>query len=264
MRLALIPPISRIGDIERTDYQLMLPYIDGLPTNRNMQYLRAYKEAVARGDYVILDNGAAEGEEMPEWEHLLKLAHEVGTSEVVLPDVIGEPEATYELAKEAWANSDPSLKYMYVIHGPSLPHCYDAIDDAFRLGKGQFTIGLPRHLVTTIHFAARVDLVRYLNGHFRFPDATWQVHLLGTNRYWMQEVKYISDVDEHRIVRGVDTSAPYCYAYRQQHMCDGIVERPEEYWTISADAWGNAVPFEAHADYNVKCIAKWAGTKLSS
>jgi len=249
MRVALIPPLHRLDDLKLTNYQLMLPYIDGLPTRRNPRYCDYYAAAVKRGDYVILDNGAAEGK-MDDWQSLLNLAKYVGATEVILPDVIGDQAGTFRVASAAWHTRDSMLKYMYVAQGQTMGDVMLSIDEARQLSP-YLAIGLPRHLLTTISFDARVQLVRWMNEAF---SDRLNIHLLGTNRSWLQEVKYIQRVDRKKYIRGVDTSAPYCYAAFDADMTEDEIDRPDDYFhgEPDSDHWNR------RADGQIRLFLEWA------
>jgi hypothetical protein len=59
-RVALIPPLTRVGDINKygRGVQLVLPHL----WNASVRYRDAYVQAASNGDLMIVDNGAFEGE----------------------------------------------------------------------------------------------------------------------------------------------------------------------------------------------------------
>lgn len=225
MKLALIPPLDHLNDLAKTNYQLMLPQLASDPT-----YLAAYKEATVRSDYVILDNGVAEGKPVA-WSEITALAQSAKVSEIVLPDVMCDAEGTFEATKAVWKSRDINFRYMYVAQGASLSEAFSYVVKALDERRWISTIGIPRHLVKTVRFDARLRLAEMLEALRESGTFNFQIHFLGTNSYWMQEVKYV-EAALPGVVRGVDTSAPYVYSYLGGTMCmDAACDRYDGYFT---------------------------------
>lgn len=225
MRVALIPPVTYMGDIERSQYQLVLPL-------NNLTYQYHYRMARLRGSYLILDNGAAEGKAL-EGPELVDLASQLMVHEVVVPDVVGNCKATIEAAKAFEEYARPShFNHMGVIQGQTFEELEKCIE-AFGEMEWINTFGIPRHLLTTLdEVSARVwccEYIRERNGYFNAYD----IHLLGTNPKYMNELGRYQEKFNRYDVRGVDTSAPYVYA-NERHLLDygNEVHRPEGYFEI--------------------------------
>lgn len=226
MKTALIPPFEMLGDVWKSTYQLMLPQLIG-----NKQYADTYRALCADpNQYVILDNGAAEG--VPtDMATLYKIAYEYGVNEVVLPDKIGtyaeSLDATLGALRWLAEHSSPNapFKYMAVIQGTTIAemqHFLDGVrwcDDHRRVTVW----GIPRHLLlTTGNTAIRLQFAEHmLGGRDIF-------HLLGTNPIWVREASYASVLPN---IRGVDTSAPYVYGSAHAPMNAFLVhKRPKDYF----------------------------------
>lgn len=251
MQLALIPPLSRLDDLKLTNYQLALPHL--LRDKGN--YSCAYREAADRGDYVILDNGAADSGLWP-WKELLVLAENINATEVVLPDVIGYPNKTWALVEKVWKDRDTSRRYMYVIHGRDIgvlvAHALIAQD------MGVHTIGIPRHLVTSLRFDARIRVAEALLQARPRNKQHYDIHFLGTNPHWMQEVKFAEEILPGEI-RGLDTSAPYVYAWKGLTLAsDEEVKRPEWYFDHRYPSYNSAAYEE------IARLKRWCGYKETS
>lgn len=224
MRLALIPPYENANIIQHTDYQLLLPQC--LENNR---YVHAYRRARRNGSYLILDNGAAEAVETSP-EDLMERAHEMMVNEVVVPDVMGDGAATLEAALAFSVHTCPQFNYMGVVQGSSWGECMDCIK-GFSTLQYITTLGIPRHLLD-ISEDMRVTLVDHIR--LKYGDR-WQLHLLGMNRKYTNEL--ISYGRAYRMwhVRGIDTSAPFIYAFNGTPLTSHgtILERPENYFERS-------------------------------
>lgn len=260
MQLALIPPLSRLDDLKLTNYQLALPHLLLLRDKGN--YSCAYREAADRGDYVILDNGAADSG-LWNWHELLALAENINATEVVLPDVIGYPKKTWALVEKVWKDRDTNRKYMYVVHGRDVQVLI--ADALVALDLGVHTIGIPRHLVTTLRFDARIRVAEALlqarprdEQRYGYGPYTYDIHFLGTNPHWTQEVRFAEELLPGEI-RGVDTSAPYVYAWKGLTLAsDEEVKRPEWYFDRRYPSYNSAAYEE------IARLKRWCGYKETS
>lgn len=223
MRLALIPPIEHVNSIAHTDYQLLLPQLITDP-----KYYRAYLRARRDGAFMILDNGIAEGIETNQVE-LHTRARQLMVNEIVVPDTLGDLEATINQAKQFEACARAEFRYMGVVQGQTLSECYDCIRIFSELPYIR-TLGIPRHLLTTINEDARALIVAFVRRNFGWRFA---IHLLGTNRDYMNEFESYGQHYQDQGVRGVDTSAPFVYALAGASLLDDIrTDRPDNYFNL--------------------------------
>jgi len=243
MKLALIPPYSQISSIYRTNYQLVLP-----EHLSNKAYQEAYITARRNGDYLIMDNGAAEGQLLSPGE-LRSMALGLMVNEIVVPDVLGDMYATLKLAKEFFQYGvDHRFKYMGVVQGQSLDECCACVE-AYYSDHGNITVlGIPRHLIHTTNTKdIRAQLASYIRGNY----PSYQVHLLGTNPSYIKELRVHATDFAIAGVRGVDTSAPFNYAWGAKSMLEGQhCGRPEYYFEIN-------LPTTQALDYNIQLLKAW-------
>lgn len=225
IRLALIPPYRNVNIVQRTDYQLLLPQCLS-----NGRYVRAYQRARHNGSYMILDNGVAEGLETDPGE-LVELARRMMVNEVVIPDTIGDAEATL---KQAYTFKDApyEFNYMGVVQGSSFGECTDCIK-GFKAMKYITTLGIPRHLLD-IGEGMRFSLVDYIRLKY---GSDYAIHLLGMNRKYTNELISYGSAYRAFNVRGIDTSTPFIYAMHGAALTDYkmLLERPEDYFDRSID-----------------------------
>jgi len=232
MKAALIPPRGYYNSALQSDYHLMLAQII------DPDYVDLYDARVG-DNFVIMDNGAAEGT-MVRDVVLLTRAARMCVDEVVLPDVMCNAEATIARSKEFWTTVDvldnrdvinrSQFSYMGVVQSQGslgeLIQCVEAFTEMDQVS----TLGIPRHLVDKDKYA-RANFLSWLRGHGY--NERFEVHLLGTNRLWPQEVSFVAQ--EHSWVRGVDSSLPYNYAIagvelNSKFVSNGGIVRPEEYF----------------------------------
>lgn len=242
MKLALIPPFTCMGAIGHTDYQLLLPQ-----NISNKRYANAYHRFRREGHFMILDNGVAEGVETSP-EELHELAYHMMVNEIVVPDVLGDVEQTLSLATHFHKYADIKFHYMGVVQGQDLDECYDCVNRFATLGYIR-TIGVPRHLLTTINENARFHVVQYIRSTF---GQRFNIHLLGTNPMFMREFEAFGRSYEAFNVRGVDTSAPFTYGMAGVSLLDTseAVHRPDDYFN-------QVIPDPAFMYSNITIMKDW-------
>jgi hypothetical protein len=200
MKLALLPPPKNAEWMLETNYQLLLPSHFGIGN-----YNEVVAQCAERGDYIILDNGAAEGLPIDDAEDLYDVARKYRATEVVIPDVYGDMQGTLEKFK-GWAFNE-SFKHMAVVAAQNVDEALTLID-AYLNEPLVDTIGLPRLLLETCNASIRYYLVGYLSDHMETTGV--EVHLLGTYPGFMNELHGL-EVFANAGVRGIDTSAPFVY-----------------------------------------------------
>lgn len=199
-------------------------------------YSGMYKRAVRLGDYVVLDNGAAEDRHVDEFT-LCQTAEDLGCQELVLPDVMYRAKQTVNAVTRFLSSHPNGMVKMAVAQGVlmhDLQWCVSKYSDM----PGVDVVGLPRHLVTTTGKAAtRIELANWIE---RSYPGRFQVHLLGTNPAWLKEVAAAAKYAAH--IRSVDTSLPFNYALAGKVLrnAGAQVARPEGYfdqdWSGHIDA----------------------------
>lgn len=249
MRLALIPPYMHIGAIMHTDYQLLLPQC----LNEDRRYVRAYTRARRNGHYLILDNGVAEGNDTTV-EELHDLAASMMVNEIVVPDVMKDTENTllnaHAFSEDLPSPRDIKFNYMGVVQGSSIGECQDCIH-GFSALKYITTLGIPRHLLTTIGEEARIDLVNCIRNYY---DNRFEIHLLGMNPTFTDELISFGRAYRMAGVRGIDTSAPFNYALANTLMSktNVAVARPTDYFEQYVDPDTRAI-----SSANIAIMKDW-------
>jgi len=201
---------------------------------RHQKYRDFYRTRSEEGDFVILDNGAAEGLEYGA-KHLLTLASDLAISEIVIPDTIGDANETLAQAQYFARYAHPAFKYMFVLQGSTeeeVMFCLKALDNG-NMFTYITTIGIPRHFYS-IDEGFRVTLTELLireNFNHKFD-----IHFLGANA-WSKEVKELSyTTKEHEGFRGIDTSLPiYMGLEELDILIDSYIKRPSDFFTRSDD-----------------------------
>jgi len=233
MKLALIPPIDMLDLTCETDMQLMLPQLID-----NERYAYTYRQHCKDPDqYVILDNGEAEGVYTPP-ENLLDTARYFQVNEVIIPDVIGDYIETMRRFEEFVDIIDnyedhfterlTPLCFMFVAQGKNEKEVKLAIETALQYDKVS-CIALPRHLVKTLsNPEARLRLAKWFEREHGKEGVS--IHLLGGAPTHPTEIKMHS---WPRIVRSHDTSSPWNFAHAGKTLRLGnTATRPPDYFDL--------------------------------
>lgn len=268
MKLALIPPVSQIQTVNRSTYQLVLPQVCAQYPDYNHQYM--YESG--RNDFIILDNGVAEGELVNE-DSLMTLARELVADEVVAPDTMYDAKKTVQqfvefndYAYDWWTDHGthhrgPGL--MYVAQGSTEEEILDGVADVLSRSTMLSSIGLPRHLLATLNDGAefhpanpyaRIDLAvdLYLNFLNKSSYRPFDIHFLGAAPSFIREASMVRKLCPW--VRGMDTSAPYNYAHAGINLAkqsSEVVNRPEAYFKLEGLD-------QQLVDTNISVMLDWA------
>lgn len=248
MQLAVIPPISILPWVFTSRYQLLLPQLLTYSKLYRLVYRQLCQDS---NQYVILDNGAAEGVQLTD-EELCDIAYEYLPDELVLPDIIGNgPETVRRVGKflhEQGAHlSTAFFKLGAVAAGKDHDEAFVTILDILESYDSAISvIYIPRSLVTPDDKKARLRLAR--NIYSIVPEK--EIHFLGASKYWVHELQHAAEM---RIVRGLDTSAPFNYARYGAWVGSGaVIERPPAYFQL----WPNIFP-EDIVNTNLVTMREW-------
>lgn len=228
MRLALIPPIELLEYTDETDLQLMLPQ---LLSNDVYRYVYQ-RHCDDPHQYVILDNGIAEGVETQAGQ-LIKTAHQFGVDEIVIPDIMLDARGTLNEYEKFWdyareSESLKGLKTMFVLQGRNEDELFTMADHACNPRFRAHVIGIPRHtLVTCNNERIRRSLSRYIHSR----NKTKQIHLLGASPEFPSELKHFRGT---RYVRSTDTSSAFNYAFQGELLAQKYapIRRPPGYFDL--------------------------------
>lgn len=214
-KIAEIVPVSLLDYTKQNAYHMCLAQL----VLKNRDYALFYRDRALEGKYVILDNGAAEGEEM-DFEDLLEAYSIVKPSEIILPDVLKDSrktcEKTIRFYEKQW---ETTMNYntMVVPQGKDLGgwiNCFVELANTI-----PFTcVGVPKWLGANGSLD-RVKAVEYLSRY------NVEVHLLGCNEN-PSIIKRCHEVNGN--VRGCDSAFAYLCDKAEMTSIDESTERPDE------------------------------------
>lgn len=199
MKMAHIVPIPDLDLIKENEIFMCLAHL----ALKNVEYKKFYADRVAEGKFVILDNGTAEGS-LVSFEELSKMIEEIHPSEVVIPDILHDGDASIKLADKFLTHLiktraiNGSLRFMMAVQGNTLEEYIRAVDIVSRWGIIN-TIGASKFMFSNKGIDRALFLKVATTEH---PEMNY--HVLGLN-----------SVDELRSIqqfRGVVRSVDSCYA----------------------------------------------------
>ena len=83
-KIAQIVPVPHLEQIEKNHYHMCLAHLVD-----NKEYAKFYRRMSENGKFVLMDNGAAEGAQLPVGE-LLEMYETINPTEIVLPDTLND------------------------------------------------------------------------------------------------------------------------------------------------------------------------------
>jgi hypothetical protein len=252
MKVAFIPPRGLESYALHSRFHLALALPELL---QRAAYTDVYQRAANGGDFIIVDNGEAEGNRCSP-QQLLDAARVLRASEIVLPDVIGDGPDTYKRAKkfvDKYGEEVQGYSLMAVAQGDNISKFMACIDLLATI-PGVTTIGLPRHSLSRCRStAARIDLANWIRETYRKKFA---IHFLGVAPTYLPEIKWAAKYAAH--VRSIDSSAPFNYAMNKELLTSmKTVVRPERYFEKN---WSMAVPRDLVLE-NIRIMKEWASDR---
>lgn len=220
MKLAVITPPRFDPIVEPSGYHLILAqYLLRDPAYAVQTTMKALQHG-----FLMLDNGAAEGEPVPLYK-LINLAETYRIDEIILPDVLRDSTATISghLDKKVLQKIPPRNRAI-VPQGQDWDewiHCLDVLDNQLKFR----TICLPKHL-ETLPDGRRKALTILME---RRLHLTHDIHLLGCSQAPLTEVLNATAI--YANVRGIDTGAPIAYAQHGQ-----LIDTPHPHRSLDWDA----------------------------
>jgi len=205
MKLALISDFAGLGILNsmRLTYHLVLAQY----LLEDTQYAEFYKERSRRGDFIMMDNGAAEGSLLTS-KQLYDAMQMLHVDEVVLPDVLRDAEATIEKTMDRDVlEIIPARMRAVVPQGETFEEWTGCAN--FFVSNMEFaTMCIPKH---TEQFGdGRVNILTFIQ-QMGWHNS-YNIHLLGVWGEPRIEVPALKAIAPW--VRGIDTAAPFAYAQK--------------------------------------------------
>lgn len=175
-KLAHIVPLQYLHLTKDNMYHMCLAHL----IKENKAYADFYKERRAQGQFVLMDNGAAEGSQLS-LEDLLMCYKRINPSELVLPDELCNAERTYEKTKQALAYFEEQgvkCQFMAVPQGRTFEEWCTSAEQLIDLPV--HSLGVSKFLtIATKDRDIREEAVQFIDMLRRKHNRYVEVHLLG-------------------------------------------------------------------------------------
>jgi hypothetical protein len=251
MKAATIVPTPLLYVTDNDDYFMALANV----ACRDERYTRFFRRKSQEGKFVIMDNGAAEGDQKSLME-LMDIAYKLQPAEVVLPDELYDKDETLKKSKEALAVMKDWLVpygFMGVPHGKTQG---DWVECAKVMLEWPINcIGVSKFLTEQFGPDARMWAIQTLYElMIQQKCVSKSVHLLGC---WATPTE-IRDIEKMfpGFVRGTDSAIGFVYAANRLPLNPDI---PRPHFEI--DFHRSIAPF-ALVDANARAWRYYANGKL--
>lgn len=249
MKFAPIVPPQGLRVLERVG--IGYHFVLGQELLRNREYRRYYAALGRLGHFIIVDNGAAE-RDTPEFKKIVHLANGIGASEIVLPDVLTDAEATLELITDDVLKLVPPRRRMIVPQGTNEEEWFICLDALLRRCSYSIeTIGIPKHMEPRVP-GGRAALLARMALEYGPLIGHRHIHLLGVYNDPFREISAASAICD---VRGIDSGMPVAWAQRYRTLSpEADIPPPDVRISLAWDA-----PFELDlAKNNIWEVARYA------
>jgi len=264
--IALIPPGALAADYcQGRISQMALAGVlnDKAEIDYSEFYNHAWKD---RSVLWMLDNGAWEGE-LLSTPDLIHVAHRYGATEVVAPDVLGDPYGTLDLTTQFLSSIkhltqphfDRKPRIAAVVHGRNLPEAIAYVQELSTrdIDRQVKTISISRTVCYKTHNpTARFELALEIKRLFR---SRYDIHLLGLSDHWPTEIQHCASVPG--LIRSLDTAAPFIFAYRGlpiTYVAMQEVPRPDNYFMLKPSDF----PSLSLLEHNIEVLDVWGRTPI--
>jgi hypothetical protein len=242
MHIAVIAPTHSLELIHRRQFHMALAQ----HLVESQAYLDFYRQQRFYDCHIIVDNGAAEGEQVT-LSDLISVANMVGADEVCLPDVLFDAEATVAASTRSDVLEQiPPHARMVIPQGTSVAQWFSCLLELQQRINFR-SIGVPKHLER--YKGGRMKACELIEEHFGAYG--YNIHLLGVNNEPIAELSRLANKFGN-LVRSVDTAAPIAYAQRNEFVCDC------HHWSLD---W-NVAPDATRARVNIEILDRVAADTL--
>lgn len=172
---------------------------------KDVQYANQYKAAKRKGDFIMLDNGAAEGE-MVSISWLKEMAELIDADEIVMPDALRDSNKSIQLYAQHHS-AFPSNKKVVIVHGTSTDEMVACLRSYMTINPGFTTVGIPKY---SYAFSTREEITKKV---IQAAGHLYNIHWFGIYSNPFKEVIAAKQSG----ARSIDSGAAVAYA---QHGID--------------------------------------------
>lgn len=208
MKLALIADTLGFDIVDNMNLSYHLPLAQYVL--KSDEYAAYYKEKSLRGDFLIMDNGAAEDGTV-DLNDLIEAIRILRPDEVILPDVLKDRNATLEQSfNPTLLGVIPPKQRAVAPQGTDFESWMECAETFVGSMKDFSTICIPKH---TESFEGGRMRILFQIGKMGW-HRTYHIHLLGVYFNPYLEIQLARSIAPW--VRGIDTAAPFAWAQASQ------------------------------------------------
>ncbi len=212
MQVATIVPTAYLHLTKDDDYFMALAHLVGV----DRKYTEFFRARADEGKFVLMDNGVVEGERQNVKE-LIRRAHLINATEVILPDVIRNGASTI-IDSHAALNEmeNQGFKLMAVPQGNNVAEWEDCAKTMLLWSDRIDSLGISKFVLNADEHARErcLELIKYDVGKLG-------VHLLGV---WKDVWEVAKLGRDYSFVRGVDSGVAYMFAERGENLSANKVD----------------------------------------
>lgn len=212
-KLAHIVPLSYLHLTNNDMYHMCLAHL----VLEDSDYAKFFKLCRNRGQYVLMDNGAAENSQL-NLDQLLECYNKVNPNELVLLDELSDSKKTFEKtlqSLEYFKSKGVKCKFMAVPQGETFEEWCESAEQLIQLPEVS-TLGVSKFLtITTKDPMIRLKAVDFINELRITYNRFVEVHLLGCDTGAI-EASIIAE--KYSFVRGCDTALAEIFTKADQLM----------------------------------------------
>lgn len=242
MKLAVVSHLQGLEAVDRVGLSTHMALAQHLLADA--LYSDYYRTKHKLGHFIIVDNGAYEGN-TPPFAQVVGAANSIGADEIVMPDIIGDCDASWPMTTNSlYCSFVAPYRRLVVPHGHNWDEwldCLTQIDNRIDYA----TIGIPKYLEAWPggrEHALQLLLTRGAMG-------SHNIHLLGSYAHPILDVSPKNFPTLYIHVRSIDTSAPIAWAQSNLELTlVGIGKQ--------IIRWGRDVPLKL-AEKNIAQLNDW-------
>ena len=236
LKVAEIVPLRFLNMTSKNMYHMCLAHL----VLKSEEYALFYRRMSDEGKYVLVDNGACEGEKMS-YDDLMRVYDIIRPTEIILPDVLFDKEETLERTYFFLDNYNlRRYKKMVVPQGQDLDQWKECCDEMLVIDEVN-TIGIPKWLGGA-YIGSRPAICEKLT------NTDKEIHLLGCS----EGPKVLLDCKrKNPNVRGCDSAFAYLCAKAGVKVIDSETKRPGEKIDFLNDTKGSETLDKLMADFEI-------------
>lgn len=214
MKVISILPQNYLSYLEKDLFHMCLGHLIDRPGME--EYTEFYASEADKKKYIIMDNGLIEGEPLPV-DELINNALSIGASEIIMPDVLGDKNATLRAIEQAFKIADEipgfsSLNIMLVPQGETIEEWVDCAGQLIcNYSSRKFILGVPKVLCKHNSRGREAALKALVE---RYPVARhYKCHLLGCHESPLEITMLDAEYQRETIpqIRSVDSAIAFVF-----------------------------------------------------